>query len=214
MDLEALAPPGSVVVALADHGQPLDLPPGEAQLVAGSVEKRRRDFALGRTCARAALARLGHDGWVLGRAPSGAPLWPAGIVGSITHTKAFAAAMAAPADRFRAIGIDAECSGGVDDRLGRRLFTDGERAWLSGQNDEGRPALATLLFSAKEAYFKAFHPLEGWMPDFRQVEVEVVPGTGVFSVRQPDARDGWAAPVPGRFVIGDGLVVTALCLEA
>jgi 4'-phosphopantetheinyl transferase EntD len=199
-----------VLVCIADDGRQVALHPHEAPLVARAAGKRRRDFTLGRACAHAALAKLGVPDAPLGRAASGAPLWPEGIVGSITHTQGFAAALAGRTAAFTALGLDAERTGAMDEALAPRLFTAAEMAWLSGQDGACRRHAATLLFSAKEAYYKLFHPLAGRRLDFRQVEV--VAGDGVFSARQPAARDDWRQPLGGRFAVADDLVVTAIAL--
>lgn len=208
MDLSVvvrLAPPGAVLVAMADTGQELPLPPEEAALVAGAVEKRRRDFALGRSCACAALAQIGHADAVVGRGAGGAPAWPNGVIGSITHTQGFAAALAATAGPYQGLGIDAERSNGMDEKLFARLFTPPERGWLAGLPEARRKCAATLLFSAKEAWFKAHHPATGQRLNFQQVEI--TPGEGDFSARRLDGASG---PVTGRFVLLDDLVVTVI----
>jgi 4'-phosphopantetheinyl transferase EntD len=210
MDLAFLAPPGAVLAHRIDDGLlPVALDPRDAALVARSGDKRRRDFALGRACARAALARHGIADAAIGRADSGAPVWPQGMVGSITHTHGFAAALVGADAAFRALGIDAERTGGMSEALAPRLFTAAERALLSSRDEAGRRALATVLFSAKEACYKLLHPLTGWRLDFRQLEV--TPGDGVFTARHAQAGIGVLA---GRFAVLDDLVVTTVTLGA
>ena len=212
--LAALVPPLAVLVPIVDHGQEIAQHRAEAALMAHAGEKRRRDFALGRACAHDALARLGHADAVVGRAPSGAPIWPRGIVGAITHTRGFAAALAGPTEVFGAIGLDAERVSAMDDddALARRLFVPSELDLLAAMDAPCRSLTATLLFSAKEAYYKLLHPLTGWRLDFRQIEI--VPGDGTFSARQPKAADDWHQPLNGRFAVMDDLVVTAIFLHA
>lgn len=206
-DLSALAPPGAVLVPVFDTGQDLAIHPDEAALVARAVEKRRRDFALGRTCAHAALTVLEEADAVIGQAASGAPLWPPGVVGSITHTRGFAAALAGRGGDFRGLGLDAERTAGMRDELAPRLFGASEMALLSDLDAVGRRVMATLLFSAKESYYKVFHPLTGQRLDFHQVEI--VPDGNGFTARQPGAG-GWT--MAGRFAVLDDLVVTAIGL--
>ena len=134
-----------------DEGQVLALHPEEEGHVAGAGEKRRRDFILGRACAHAALAQLGRDEGAVGKSGQGAPLWPHGVTGSITHTLGYAAAVVG--DGFAGLGLDAERIGGVSEHLWPRLFDEKERAALV-QGDAA--LLATLFFSAKEAAYKAW----------------------------------------------------------
>jgi len=212
MDLSVLAPPGTVLIPAVDEGQQVALDPAEMKMVESAGEKRRRDFALGRACARAALAALDFPGLPIGRAQSGAPLWPPGAVGSITHTRGFAAALVGHAAEFRALGIDAERCEAMQDALAPRLFVPSELAALSVLDASRRREMATLLFSAKEAYYKLFNPLTGQRLDFR--ELEIVPGAGRFTARRLGAKDEWATPMAGRFAVSDGLVVTAIGLGA
>src|SRR5689334_11846907 len=85
-----------------------ELFPEEAALVAGAAAKRRRESTGARVGARLALARAGVQPAPIMPSPSGAPLWPSGIVGSITHCDGYRAAAIGRADAFAAIGIDAE----------------------------------------------------------------------------------------------------------
>src|SRR4051794_10899097 len=78
---------------MEDSGQSVFMPVLEDVLVEKAAPKRRREFALGRACARAALKGLGHGDAVIGKSANGAPIWPDGIIGSITHTASYAAAL-------------------------------------------------------------------------------------------------------------------------
>lgn len=145
--------PGLRGAELYDQGQALPIHPEEERHVAGAAHRRRRDFLLGRTSAHAALAQLGCDLGPIARADDGAPCWPAGVIGSITHTEGYAAAVVAQAADFAALGVDAERIGGVTPDLWPRLFDSIERELLTRHRDPGRAA--TILFSAKEACHKA-----------------------------------------------------------
>jgi 4'-phosphopantetheinyl transferase EntD len=62
----------------------------EASLLGpGSVEKRWREFAAGRSCARKALAASGHAPVAVLQGAGREPVWPQGIVGSITHCSTY-----------------------------------------------------------------------------------------------------------------------------
>ena len=141
---------------IEDAGQTILLAPEEEALVAGVGTKRNRDFALGRSCAHKALAALGRDTVVLARGENGAPLWPPGVAGSITHTAGYAAALVADSGKYSGIGLDAERVGGVSPDIWPRLFGAAERSYLEGQGEEDRRLAATLFFCAKEACYKAW----------------------------------------------------------
>src|SRR4051794_36063543 len=69
--------------------------PEEQAAIARAVEKRRLEFALGRTCARRALRELGvNPGALVPLADRSVP-WPSEAWGSITHADGFCAAVAA-----------------------------------------------------------------------------------------------------------------------
>lgn len=194
--LAQLLAPGLFGAELQDSGQPVPFHPDEEHLVASAAPTRRRDFALGRACAHSALAQLGlGDGPIL-KAPDGAPLWPAGLVGSITHTRGYAAALVARAPDCSGLGVDAERTGGVTPDLWPRLFCLPELDYLKAQPDRDR--IATILFSAKEACFKAGDEAVLRFQDFR---VSLAGSCFTAACR--------AQVFEGRFAAGSDLVVTA-----
>jgi 4'-phosphopantetheinyl transferase EntD len=91
------------------------------------------------------------------------------------------------------------------------LFGPQEQAWLQTVSPLERGVAATILFSAKEAYFKALNPLTGQKPSFPAAEVRL--DDEGFAVTWPDADpDDWKGPVRGRLVVRGDLVITAICL--
>ena len=89
--------------------------PAEEVLVAKAVESRRHEFATARNCAHRALALLGEAPAPIVRRERGAPQWPAGIVGSITHCAGYrAAAVARARDILRVNGTNADALGLTD----------------------------------------------------------------------------------------------------
>jgi 4'-phosphopantetheinyl transferase EntD len=192
-----LLAPGLFGAEIWDEGQAIAIHPGEEVHVMGSAEKRRRDFAVGRACARAALAKIGHGEVVIAKSEDGAPLWPPGIVGSITHTDGYAAALVGESRHFAGVGIDAERVGGVTQDLWPRLFSAAEQEALRSHAD---PLLATtLFFSAKEASYKAW-AVKGALA-FREIEV-TLEGSG-YVAAQADTR------LSGHFAVEKGVVLVA-----
>lgn len=175
---------------------PLD--PEEAQLVAGAAPKRRQDFAAGRACAHAALAQMGRDEGPIKKGEDGRPLWPDGIVGSITHTGGYAAALVGLASDFRGVGLDAEQVGRVTPDLWPRLFDAAERDGLARLPDP--LGAATLLFSAKEACHKA-----GQERVLRFRDLRIMLGKSSFTARRPGET------FAGRYALAGGLVLVTAC---
>lgn len=144
-----------------------------------AVPKRRTQFRGGRYCAMKAIEALGAawPGKPIGRSATGAPLWPAGLVGSITHTDDVAAAAVARTTDTVGIGIDTERI--MTESLARNV--NRIVAWpaeLAHARDAGLTRLEslTLVFSAKESLFKCLHPSVGCHFDFRDVRIVAVHG--------------------------------------
>src|SRR5450830_253804 len=116
-------------------GSPQSLLPAERDSIAGAVPARIAEFAAGRHCAHQALQAFGVAADVpLLRGPRREPLWPAGLVGSITHTAGYCAAVVAPASACAGLGIDAEHCGQVGTELWPLLFDASELALLRAQD--------------------------------------------------------------------------------
>jgi 4'-phosphopantetheinyl transferase EntD len=201
---------------LADDGEPLY--EEEDLLVTGASEKRRRDFVAGRRCARAALARLGIHDFPLLAGPDRAPLWPGAVVGSITHTEAgthgYCGAAVAHRRLLAGLGIDAEPRLPLPVELWPRVLDPDEGRLVLAAEQPG--VQARLLFSAKEATYKALYPLRGRFLDFSDVHIRFLPGPGCFVAELAGAAQ-LAAPGPlllGRFLMDDELLITAVLLPA
>jgi len=223
--LDALFPSGAPVygeaLRMADEPQPIH--PDEAQQVAGAVAKRRVEFAAGRACARRALTRLGIRDFVLKNGADRAPRWPRGVVGSISHAGAIPGGLCGVvvgrAQDFLALGLDAEVAGAVGPDLWPRVTTPGELDWLQGQPASDRAALATVLFSAKECFYKAQFPLSGEFLEFADVEVALDPAGSTFEARLTASGAGRQSKpalgsCKGRYVEVDEFIVTGIGVAA
>ena len=189
------------------------LPPEEQQYLARAVPKRVHEFAGGRACARAALAQLGFSGAALPVGPERAPVWPSGTTGSITHTAGFCAAVVAATTDIRALGLDVELLDSVKPHLWRRICTPEELAGLQSCDPEAATAAATLIFSAKEAFYKCQHFLTGQWLGFSDVTISVAADD--FSVRPTrtlEISQQSPGPWQGRYRRESGLVMTGVCI--
>ena len=213
--------PAGVVVADATGPLPGEaLLPAEEALVARAVDKRRAEFTTVRTCARIALAELGVPPGPVLSGPKREPLWPAGIVGSLTHCDGYRAAAVARADRLASLGIDAEPHAALPDGILERVSLPAERDRLRLLPDGIH--WDRLLFSAKESVYKTWFPLARQWLGFEQAALEFSPGDdparGTFSaeVLIPGMTVA-GRPVQlltGRYAVGGGLLVTAITLPA
>lgn len=210
------------VVACAEaFGDPTDavLFPGEEALVARAVDKRRREFTTGRHCARRALSTLGVAPVPILIGEAGAPAWPSGVVGSITHCTLYRAAAVASARDVLAIGVDAEPNQPLPDGVLKLISLPGERALL---RDLAAAAPGTnwdrLLFSAKEAVYKAWFPLARRWLGFADADIAISAADGTFRARLLVAAPViGGSPLPsfsGRWLARDGVILTAITVLA
>lgn len=211
--LHDLLPDDVALCAVGPDEPPDPLHPSEADVVARAVPVRVKEFTLGRTCARRALARFGHAEAPIPRGTHGAPIWPDGMAGSITHTRAFFAAAVASRAQYRSLGIDAEEIGRVAPELWPTLFQPDERARLQRLPPDQRELESTLRFSAREAFYKAQSPVSGAWVDFLDVALET--GDGWFEVEVLSPIAGFCARgarYRGRWTIHETAVVSAMLL--
>jgi 4'-phosphopantetheinyl transferase EntD len=210
--------PTDVAVCVADpamyHGL---LFAAEAALIAGAVAKRRQEFTAGRHAARAALARLGTPPGPLLQTSRRAPAWPEGTVGSITHCQDFCCAVATRSDRARSLGVDAEASDALDDRLAALVCGPAELAHFMELPHLRCGNWPKLAFSAKEAFYKCVDPLLGELLEFDEVAVRFAPDPsgdrGAFAIGM--LRPGLATtegplPTAGRWAIDDDRVYAGM----
>jgi 4'-phosphopantetheinyl transferase EntD len=151
-----------------------DLHPDERALVERAVDKRRREFAAGRRCARTLLAQLGHPDRPLLRNDDRTPRWPDGLVGSISHSAELCVVAIAKRAAHASIGVDVEPDAALEPPIWRKICTPFELANLieaAPAAERGR--VARLVFSAKEATYKSVYPLLGKVFGFQDVELSI-----------------------------------------
>jgi 4'-phosphopantetheinyl transferase EntD len=146
-------------------------------------------------------------------ATGGAPRWPDGAVGSITHTSEFCAVVVRPSPAWRSVGLDAEKLRPLEAGVVDAITTEAERRWLAGLTPSVRDHHALLLFSSKEAYYKLQHPLTQRFLDFPEVEIEVDLKTGAFRAIAQVEMPPVLAVVEGRFAFARGKVLCGIELR-
>jgi 4'-phosphopantetheinyl transferase EntD len=140
----------------------------EMSAFAASVTAVRRASGASRIVARELLAKYGFPHTPVPKAKSGAPIWPEGVIGSMSHDPTIAVAAVATRRDFRALGIDIEPAETLPSDLLDIVATPKERIRLSEDPYRGR-----LLFAAKEAVYKAVYPLDQTFLDHQDVEVSL-----------------------------------------
>jgi len=189
----------------------------EAAIVAKAVDERRREFTTARSCARRALTSLGMAPAPILPGERGAPQWPPGIVGSITHCTGYRAAAVARIRDTLTIGVDAEPNEVLPDGVLEVVSLAGERARLRDLA-AAAPGVCwdRLLFSAKESVYKAWFPLTRCWLGFEEADITINAGDGTFDahllVPAPAFGGAPLADLTGCWLACAGLVVTAIAL--
>lgn len=125
------------------------------------VAKRQSEYLAGRLCAHEALRRLAGQGSFPARGEDGAPQWPTGVSGSISHGSGLAAALVANDSRWRGLGLDLETPLDVDRaaKLASEILTADEMQRARHLDPQAFALRVTQTFSLKESLFKALYPL-------------------------------------------------------
>ena len=193
--------------------------PEEQAIVAHAVEARQREYAAVRSCARVCLGRLGYPRVPILPGLGGAPTWPAGVQGSMTHCTGYAAAAIGRLPRISAIGIDAEPDAPLSDGVVDLVATAAEQQRLAVTEPEpDSPNWDRLLFSAKEAVYKAWFPLVGEWLDHQEAEIHFHPQEASFTALL--SRDGLIVNgrqvhrLHGRWIRERGILLTAVVLDS
>ena len=145
--------------------------PEERESLGVVVDKRLREFATGRACARKSLLKLGIPPCPIRIGPQREPIWPKGIAGSITHCSSYCAAAVARSLDLSSIGIDAEENLPLGEGVLEVIASPQEQteirtlggSWLHWDR---------LLFSAKESVFKAWYCLANQWLDFSECTIQ------------------------------------------
>jgi hypothetical protein len=184
---------------------------------AGRVEAARmRELESGRVYAKRALALMGIRNVDLPIAPDRSPLWPAGIVGSLTHVTGsedgqFAAAVARTTD-VCAIGIDMEPETGLHPRLWSYVLTQRELERILTLPRQMRATEAQVAWCAKEAVIKSAR--KRIEPTGIDVERDLSSGDFVAIWRTPGPEMPPAEIWQGRTARSLGLILAAVVRPA
>ncbi len=145
--------------------------------------RRRREFAAGRHYARDAMCGLGIAATAIPVRPTRAPAWPAGIVGTISHSHDLCAAVVARRSRLATLGLDIEGADPLPEELVRLVCRPVECHDRAAHERATGADLPKLVFVLKEAFYKAYFPVTASFLDFTDVEVALDPYGGAFEAR-------------------------------
>lgn len=209
--IAGLFTPAASVSAVETRHDEIDeslLWPQERDALGEVVHGRRWDWVSGRRCARLAMAELGVEPQPVLSGPKREPLWPAGLVGAITHTHGYAAAVVGHSHLVRSVGIDAEPDAPLPDGVIRRVASAAERAHLDEVAAAGVEHPDRVLFCVKEAIYKAWFPLAQRWLGFEDAAVSFDGASGAF--RAELAVDGPFRQLEGRWTTLEATVVAGV----
>jgi 4'-phosphopantetheinyl transferase EntD len=214
--LASLLGPGFAVATAVPKRVDDALFPEELRFLAQAVDRRRAEFGTARVCARRALAELGIAPCPLVPYPDRSPRWPAGVVGSISHTENCCAVAVTTDPSILSFGLDIEQDRPLPPGLEPLICTAAERAWLDTKSSACRAWLAGLFFAAKEAFYKCQFGATGSLIDFQEVALALNLDEDSFAVATI-ARHGpqWQRvhAVSGRLRRAGGLIVAVATLS-
>lgn len=210
----SVLPPGLGIAArdpsvLLDSGAPQ-----EDGAVRGAVPRRVAEFHAGRAAARAAMVALSLPPLPVPMGPDRAPVWPEGITGSISHCATACVAVVGLRQNWAGIGVDLEEATPLEPTLVEQICTRAERRWLGEQPGTERGLLAKLIFSAKEAAYKAQYPTTGLLFGFEAMEITVDRAESRFEAcfQSDQGVFGAGTILVGSYVYAAGLLVTGVAL--
>ncbi len=120
-----------------------------------AVVKRKAEFLAGRYCANKSLSKLDIVDFSINTGDHGSPIWPSGIIGSISHCTNNAISVACRDGQFFGVGIDIESIISTETRNNIQHLILSEDEVLLLNQSENKSLLFTIAFSVKESFFKA-----------------------------------------------------------
>jgi 4'-phosphopantetheinyl transferase EntD len=212
---QLLPPPVQVGEAFADRPDVV-LYPQESAVIVRAVEQRRREFATVRACARDALSALGVESAPIVPGLRGAPIWPPGVVGSMTHCPGYRGAAVARSTDFSSVGIDAEVDQPLPRGLIDKIMLPEEHVGLAELDNCG-VCPDRLLFCVKETIYKTWFPLTHRYLGFHEA-CATLHRNGTFTalvrLADPAETSSWPTTFSGRWLAGNGLVLSASSIAA
>jgi 4'-phosphopantetheinyl transferase EntD len=152
-------------------------------------EKRLSDFSTGRYSAIKALEQLGFYDVVIRIGKDREPIWPDGVVGSISHSNKLVGAIVAKKSEQISLGLDIEEIGRVTPDLFDLVFTEKEKSYLSSFTGRKLEKQSTMIFSVKEAFYKFQHPITKTFLDFLDVELDLFSLDKIFVLSTDISKD-------------------------
>lgn len=181
--------------------------PGEAIT---AVPRRQAEFAAGRAAARLAMAALGIGPARIGVASDRAPVWPAGLTGSISHSATACLAVVGRASHWRGIGVDIELASPLETDLWPGILREEERTALGST----ATLAAKLIFTAKEAVYKAQYAQSQTLFGFETLSIQLGASDFTATFMQPVPHFPAGSCLHGQHITAQGHLVSLVLIKA
>ena len=190
-----------------------ELHPEETIIISNAIDKRRYEFSAGRLCARKALQQIGIDNCIIKQGENGGPIWPDQIMGTISHSKKWAAAAISTTKDIKAIGFDIETINRISDDILKRIITDPEKEHLKNKDKQKAQEYAALIFSAKEAIYKSLSSKYNGNLRFKDVSILCKNNSPEFEIQLNNELKTFLKDMPRllcKFMIHENDIFTAI----
>ncbi len=205
--------PNNVCVVVADTDMWITpLRAEEERLIAGAVDKRKREFRAGRNAAKQAIRQLGcDDPPPIMRGGNRRPIWPKGTVGSITHAHGMCVAAVAHSEDYAGIGIDVEKTKPLSVALEAKVCTSREREWTKARQQVGdKIPWCMVVFSIKESIYKLFNPIHHVFLGFLEAEVKLAPSGYSFTAEIFQQQHNIRCSYSGNFRVDEDFIYSVV----
>ncbi|AXI45924.1 phosphopantetheinyl transferase [Sulfitobacter sp. SK012] len=211
----SIFPAGVGIAARDPAGVPGAVDPSEAPALEGAVPRRKAEFYAGRAAARAAMVQLGLPPLPVPSDLDRSPIWPTGLVGTISHSVTACVAVIGASTQWSSLGVDLEEDTPLAADLMDVVCGQAELTWLDEQPAAERGLMAKLIFCAKEATYKTQYPLTGAVFGFDHLEVTINRAETEFSAcfLAPAGEFVAGDVLAGRFAHAAGMLVTGVALQ-
>ena len=173
-------------------------------------DKRKKEYLKSRELAHSLFSEIGISDFILLNDDKRAPIWPSGIVGSISHSSGFA--IVAISKDHKSIGIDLEkiMSDERSEKLKDQFLTEEEIKI----NQLDFNLFSTIVFSAKESLFKLIYPLCREYFGFHSAKIREITDSG-FSIElksQSTSVSKFNGLYQGKWQKLDDIILTSLVI--
>ncbi|MFK5957170.1 MAG: 4'-phosphopantetheinyl transferase superfamily protein [Planctomycetota bacterium] len=146
----------------------------EQAMVEQAIRSRQQEFASARILAHQALQQLGFPSTPLLANEDRSPQWPQEILGSLSHSRHWCAALIAQkTSSLLGLGVDVEDDRPLKQNLFAEILTGNEMDAMEKHLPLTEHSIFVLaVFGMKEAVYKAMHPLGNHGLGFHAMEVD------------------------------------------